>query len=52
VAIHYYGATEAEKQELELAAQRDEEMEKHGHLADGDEKGGIAREVEVGKGKA
>jgi hypothetical protein len=47
VAIHYYGATEEEKQELERAAERDEELEKHGKIISTDEKGGKANELEV-----
>jgi hypothetical protein len=48
VAIHFYGATEAEKQELERAAERDEELEKQGQIIGLDEKGGLGtREVEL-----
>lgn len=47
VAIHYFGATEEEKAELERAAERDEELEKVGKVIGVDEKIGTAQEVEV-----
>jgi hypothetical protein len=47
LAIHFYGATEEEKAELERAAERDEQLEREGKIISSDEKGGIASELEV-----
>lgn len=44
VAIHYYGATEQEKQELEKAAAEDEIKHGDGHAVQ--EKAGVVERVE------